>query len=134
MALKGSDSGSVELNLIGKGTAIEGQIKTEHSIRIDGSVKGNISCKNTITIGEQGFVEGEVHAINAVVGGRIKGKIFVNEKLVLKSKSSLVGQLKAKKLIIDEGAVFEGTSEMGVNAATVRNTESVKDTAVKSEE
>ena len=99
MALKGSgNSNTTELNFIGKGTFIDGNIKTESSIRIDGIVKGRLICKNTLTLGEHGQIEGDVEAANAIIGGKIKGKIIVGEKLVLESKSSLIGELKAKKL------------------------------------
>lgn len=115
MALKDSSSTTTELNFIGRGTTIDGNIKTESSIRVDGSIKGKLICKNTVTVGAGGVIEGDIQAVNAIIGGRIKGKIIVNEKLVLESKSSLIGELKAKKLIIDEGSVFEGTSDMGVS-------------------
>lgn len=116
MALKGTSENktSTELNFIGRGTVIEGEIRTESSIRIDGRVKGKLSCKNTLTVGEGGEIDGEIEAQNAIIGGKIKGKIFINEKLVLEPRSSLVGELKAKKLIIDEGAIFDGTSDMGI--------------------
>ncbi len=119
MALKGStESSSTELNFIGKGTVVNGELHTESSLRIDGTVKGKIICKNTLTIGETGKVEGEIQATNAIVGGKIQGKIYVNQKLVLEAKSSLIGELKASKLIIDEGAVFQGNSDMGINQTT----------------
>ncbi len=116
MAFKSSDSdsGSTELNFIGKGTVVNGEISTESSLRVDGRVKGKIICKNTLTVGETGQVEGEVDANNAIIGGKVNGKLFIKQKLVLESKSSLIGELKASKLIIDEGAVFQGTSDMGV--------------------
>jgi cytoskeletal protein CcmA (bactofilin family) len=111
-----SNNNSTELNFIGKGTIIDGSVKTESSIRIDGSIKGTLVCKNTVTLGENGRVEGDVEAVNAIIGGRVKGKIIVGEKLVLEARSSLVGELKAKKLIIDEGAVFDGTANMGITS------------------
>ena len=111
-----SESGSTELNFLGGGTKVDGTIRTEHSVRIDGSLKGKLICKNTLTVGANGVIEGEVQAKNAIIGGKIEGKIKVEEKLVLEAKSKLVGELKANKLIIDEGAVFEGTSTMGVQA------------------
>ncbi len=119
MAFKGtnSEAGSTELNFIGKGTVIEGHIRTDSSIRIDGKIKGSLSCKNTLTIGESGEIEGDIDASNAIVGGKIKGKVTIKEKLVLEARSSLVGELKAKKLIIDEGAIFDGVSDMGISQA-----------------
>jgi cytoskeletal protein CcmA (bactofilin family) len=108
----GSEGVSAELYFIGKGTVVEGNVSTESSIRIDGKIKGSLTCKNTLTIGENGEIEGDVKAVNAIIGGRVKGKVIIQEKLVLESKSSLNGELKAKKLIIDEGATFDGTSNM----------------------
>lgn len=118
MALKNSTSTSAELNLIGHGTQIDGNLKTEHSIRIDGLLKGTVICKNTVTVGENGRVEGDIEALNAIIEGRIKGRVLVKEKLVLGPKSALSGELKAKTLIIDEGAVFDGTSTMANSSAS----------------
>jgi cytoskeletal protein CcmA (bactofilin family) len=65
-------------------------------------------------VGETGEIEGEIQANNAIIGGKIKGKLFIKQKLVLEARSSMIGELKASKLIIDEGAVFQGTSDMGL--------------------
>ena len=115
MAIKesGVDSSSTELNFFGGGTVIEGTIRANNSVRVDGRIKGKLICKNTLTVGVNGEIEGDVEAKNAIIGGKIKGKIKVAEKLVLEAKSILIGDLKASKLLIDEGAVFEGTSDMG---------------------
>jgi cytoskeletal protein CcmA (bactofilin family) len=109
----GIESSSTELNFLGGGTVVEGTVKATNSVRVDGKIKGKLICKNTLTIGVNGEIEGDVEAKNAIVGGKIKGKIKVAEKLVLEAKSVLIGDLKASKLLIDEGAVFEGTSDMG---------------------
>jgi len=109
----GVDSSSTELNFFGGGTVIEGTIRANNSVRVDGRIKGKLICKNTLTVGVNGEIEGDVEAKNAIIGGKIKGKIKVAEKLVLEAKSILIGDLKASKLLIDEGAVFEGTSDMG---------------------
>ncbi len=120
------DNVSTELNFIGKGTIITGDIHTSSNLRVDGKVKGKVVCKNTLTIGEGGVVEGDIQANNAIIGGKINGKIVVDEKLELESKSSLIGELKAKKLIIDEGAVFDGTSTMSTAEIKISSTISAK--------
>lgn len=114
MADKSNTGNATELNFIGKGTIIDGNIKTDNSIRVDGGIKGKLVSKNTVTVGESGRIQGDIEALNAIIAGKVKGKVVVGEKLVLESTASLVGELKAKKLIIDEGSVFEGTSDMGV--------------------
>ena len=105
------DSGNA-VNLIGKGTEIEGTLKTESSLVVHGKFKGDIICKNTITIGSDGYIEGNVEAQNAIVGGIVSGTLKVSGKIVLESNSALHGELKTSKLVIDEGAVFDGKSLM----------------------
>jgi len=119
-----SGTSSTELNFLGGGTVVEGTIKTDNSVRVDGKLKGKLICKNTLTVGLNGEIDGEVQAKNAIVGGKIKGKVSIVEKLVLESKSVLIGELKASKLIIDEGAVFDGTSDMGSKDETKKPVES----------
>ena len=119
-----SSSSSTELNFLGGGTTVDGTIKTNNSVRIDGKLKGKLICKNTLTVGLNGEIDGEVQAKNAIVGGKIKGKVSIEEKLVLESKSVLIGELKASKLIIDEGAVFDGTSDMGSHEETKKPVDS----------
>ena len=109
-----AESVSTELNFLGSGTKVEGTVRTDNSVRVDGTLKGKLICKNTLTVGINGSIQGEIEAKNAIIGGQINGKIKVAEKLVLEAKSKLIGELKASKLIIDEGAVFDGTSNMGI--------------------
>jgi len=98
--------------LIGKGSLFEGNLSVQHSLRIDGKLKGNIKSSDSIIIGKEGDVEGDVEVKNAVIGGKIKGKINASGKITLESSSVFVGTLRATKLVIDEGAVFDGSSHM----------------------
>ena len=70
MALKNNivESASTELNFFGGGTRLEGTIRADSSVRIDGKLKGKLQCKNTLTVGANGEIEGEVEAKNAIVG------------------------------------------------------------------
>jgi cytoskeletal protein CcmA (bactofilin family) len=123
MAIKSREESSEfksanELNFIGTGTYLEGSIEAKGSMRIDGKVKGAVKAGDTLTVGAKGEISGEVHARTAIVGGRIEGDIRVEEKLVLEANSILVGNLKAKKLVIDDGAVFQGKSDMGATKSS----------------
>lgn len=115
MALKpkSTNNETHELNFIGAGTYLEGNIETKGSLRIDGKVKGTVKSGDTLTVGSSGEIVGEVYVKNAVVGGRIEGNVNIEQKLVLESTSSLSGNLRTSKLIIDEGAFFSGKSQMG---------------------
>jgi cytoskeletal protein CcmA (bactofilin family) len=63
-------------------------------------------------VGISGEIDGSVSAKNVSVGGKIKGSITVQEKLVFESKSVVNGDIHAAKLVIDEGAVFDGNCSM----------------------
>ncbi len=101
-----------DLNLIGTGTTVEGKIKSQGSIRIDGKLQGEVFANENIFIGESGDVDGSLQARNITIGGKVKGVVTATEKLVLETKSQVHGEVKAAKLVIDEGAVFDGKCTM----------------------
>lgn len=104
---------SGDLNtLIGKGSVVEGSVSVQSCMRIDGRLKGKISTTDSVVIGPQGEIEGEAKVKNAIVGGRFKGKIYATGKIVLEAKSAFHGEMKTSKLVIHEGAVFEGVCSM----------------------
>ena len=113
MARKDEGNNPERLNRIVEGTLIEGQIKSESNIRIDGHVKGLTTTKGRLVIGPNGIIEGEIVCKNADIEGNIKGKITVTELLSLKATSKLDGDIITKKLAIEPGAVFNGTCSMG---------------------
>lgn len=100
-------------NQIGTGTSIEGDIKSNGDVRIDGSLKGTIQSKGRLVVGSTGSIEGDIVCQNALIEGSIKGKITVNELLSLKSTAKLNGDIVTNKLAIEPGANFSGTCSMG---------------------
>ncbi len=106
---------SKELNLIGPGTVIEGKLRSRGNIRIDGKVVGDLLASESVSIGPSGEIEGSVSAKNISVGGKIKGCITAQEKLIFESKSIVNGDIRTAKLVIDEGAVFDGNCCMAGN-------------------
>ncbi len=101
-----------ELTLIAANTVFEGKIKTEGSIRIDGKFIGDIAAKANAAVGLTGIIDGTLSARTITVAGKISGKVTAEEKLVLESKSVMQGDIRAAKLVVDEGAVFDGKCEM----------------------
>lgn len=114
--------------IIGKGSVLEGTLKVESGIRIDGKVKGNISTKESLFIGTQGEIEGEITAKNAIIGGKVDGKINATGKIVLESRATFHGEMKASRLIIDDGAIFDGQCTMkdGTKMSSPPKTEGAK--------
>lgn len=101
------------INIIGTGTVIEGDIKSNGDLRVDGTVFGSIHSKAKVVIGATGVVEGDVHSQNADVSGCIKGKSAIAELLFLKSTAKISGDIITGKLVVEVGASFTGTCNMG---------------------
>lgn len=104
---------SGDLNtIVGKGSSLEGTLKVENSIRVDGRIKGHVTTTESLVIGKEGDIEGEIIAKNAIIGGRVRGKISATGKVVLEAKAMFQGEMKTARLVIDDGAVFDGRCSM----------------------
>ncbi len=101
------------INLIGKGTVITGEIKSEGDIRIDGELTGNITSNGRVVIGDTGKVNGEVFCKNCEVAGYVKGKMKIEQLITLKATSTVLGEISSDKLSIEPGSVFSGNCTMG---------------------
>ncbi len=97
--------------ILGPGTEIEGNIKTTESIRIDGKIKGELQA-DTIVIGESGVVMGDIVANHITVAGKIKGNVTANAQLELLPSGHIIGDIRSNKLVISDGATFEGNCQM----------------------
>lgn len=106
-------STSHSLNTIVNGTVIEGTIKSESDIRIDGIIKGSLSCNAKVIIGPTGLIEGEVRCQNAVIEGNFEGTLQVAELLNIRETAKVVGDVRTNKLIVQSGAVFSVSCQMG---------------------
>ncbi len=102
-----------QVNLLGAGTTVKGDIESNGDFRIDGKLIGSISSKGKVVVGTTGNVEGEVICQNADISGKMKAKIEVRELLSLKASADLNGDILTGKLAIEPGAKFSGTCEMG---------------------
>ena len=109
---KSITSDTPTVNMIGKGTSIKGDIRSDGDFRIDGSLIGSIQSNGKIVVGGTGTIEGEINCQNADISGMVKATIRVTELLSLKSTSRVNGEVKTSKLAIEPGAKFTGTCNM----------------------
>ena len=108
-----NDKGEKGLNtIIGKGTQLEGIIEVNGGIRIDGQVKGKITCTDTLSVGNEGIVEADLEAKHAIIEGKVNGNIIATEKLELHASSVVIGEFTTKRLMVEEGALFHGMCNM----------------------
>ena len=100
-------------NIIVQGTIIKGNINSEASIRIDGSLEGNTYCKSNLWVGKSAVIQGDIETKNGVVEGTVHGKIVATETLNLKTTAKVSGDVEAKGLNIEEGAAIKGMYTTG---------------------
>jgi cytoskeletal protein CcmA (bactofilin family) len=108
------------INRIVEGTSIEGEIKCESNIRIDGSFLGNLTTKGRLVVGPAGRIEGTVICQNAEIEGLVKGKITVQQLLSLKGNAKVEGDIFTDKLAIEPGATFTGACNMGAKVKDMK--------------
>ncbi len=99
--------------VVAKGTKIEGNFRSPENIRLDGTVVGEVRCDKKLVMGEGSLVEGKIFAQDAVVMGAVKGDVQIAETLHLQSTAKIEGNITAKAMIVDEGAVFNGDCKVG---------------------
>ena len=122
-------NGSTEdITIISNGVKLEGKITSVGSIRVDGTIQGDVISQGNVTVGEHGDVNGKINAGIIAIGGKVVGSVNAKEKLVLESKANLKGDLFTKILVVEAGARFDGKSNMGdVKGVSSPNTSFVKD-------
>ncbi|MDG2397150.1 MAG: polymer-forming cytoskeletal protein [Flavobacteriaceae bacterium] len=99
-------------NRIEIGTRIIGDITSDADFRIDGKLEGTITTSGKVVIGKDGYIIGKIKCEYADFEGNFSGKLEVKEALTLKSSSSVEGEVKISKLIVESGAKFNAKCVM----------------------
>jgi cytoskeletal protein CcmA (bactofilin family) len=98
--------------ILGEGTHFEGSLSVPHNLNINGYFYGKIETAELITVGQTGMVKAEIKAKNAIVAGQIQGNLMAEDRVELEKNSTLIGDLRTRELIINEGALFHGNCSM----------------------
>ena len=106
------------ISIIGPGMRLVGDIETEGTVRIEGAVEGNVRAGKAVVIGKDGCVEGTIVTQDAVISGRLTGTLTAESRLELQSTSRIDGDVYARRMQLEEGAVLNGTIHMGDRKGT----------------
>jgi len=107
-------AGDDNITLLAKGVVLKGEIHVEGTVRIDGRLDGEIQTNGEVIIGEDGLVQGTVTARTVISSGRMKAKVTAAERVQLMKTATLIGEILTPVLIMEEGAKFQGSTDMGV--------------------
>lgn len=108
------DDGNI--TLLAKGVELRGEIKVEGTVRIDGRLEGEVQTKGEIIVGEDGMVQGTIFAGSLISSGRIKATVTATERVQLLKTAILIGEVHCPVMSMEDGAKFQGVSDMGVTA------------------
>lgn len=101
---------------IDNSTKINGDIRFKDSFRIDGKFKGKIKSGNSLIVGESGDVQADINVNTVSVNGQVKGTVVATEKVEIFPNGSVTGSIVTPKLVIQEGAFFQGSCQMNLKA------------------
>jgi cytoskeletal protein CcmA (bactofilin family) len=98
--------------IIGHGITVEGEITSDEEVVVAGTVRGKLSAEGPVTIEAGAVVEADIGATSLSVGGQMTGNVAASERVDLLTGARLVGDVKAARLTIADGASFKGNVDM----------------------
>jgi cytoskeletal protein CcmA (bactofilin family) len=101
-------------NIIGKGITIRGSLSGGGDVIIEGRVEGQVSLKNHLIIEDSGVVDADIQVDVLTVSGTASGTIGATTKVSINQSAHVTGDIKAARVVIEDGAVFNGTIDMNV--------------------
>ena len=102
--------------VVGPEAYFQGAMTVRGSVRVEGRVEGDVLEAQTVVLGPTGRVRGNVCAEIVVVGGQVNGDIVASAGVEIKSSGKVAGNLRTPKLLIEEGATFDGVCSMTADA------------------
>ena len=109
-----STSNSVK-NVLNSDVEIKGNLKFAGELTFEGKLEGEINADGTLHLGDAAVVNGNVNVGTVIVRGKVNGNIVAKDKIEIKAKSELFGDIRGAKLVIEEGVTFVGKTEINPN-------------------
>lgn len=107
---KNNNSSAVE-TVLGEGVVFEGIISCEGSMKVEGELRGDVKVGNSIVVGPNGSVTGDINAREVIIFGKVAGKIDA-EVLEIKSTGEITGEVLIETLITEAGGIMRAQCEM----------------------
>ncbi len=98
--------------VIGSSIVIDGEISGDEDLVIQGTVKGKIGLKESLYVEKTGVIEADIDTANVEVSGQVTGNIVASDKVELKTDCKVVGDIRAPRILIADGAMFKGNVDM----------------------
>jgi len=113
-------------NVLSSDVEIKGTVKFTNDLVVDGRIEGEIQSDGNLTVGENARLKAEIKTGTVVVYGKVHGNIIASDRVELKASAEVVGDIKAKTLSIEPGAIFVGKSAVGTPSTPAGATAAAK--------
>src|ERR1043165_635033 len=108
---------STDRTFFSAGTHIEGTLELDGEVKLEGHIKGKVTGTGVVTVGEQANLQADVFAPVVIVHGVVRGEMHATDRLELHRTAKVKGSIRAARVRIDEGAIFEGECRMAPKEA-----------------
>jgi cytoskeletal protein CcmA (bactofilin family) len=105
------------ISIIGPGMKVVGDCQTDGTIRIEGTVEGAVRAGKAVVVGKEGRVHGDITTQDAVISGAVVGTVTADSRLELQATARIEGEIRARRMQLEEGALLNGTVQMTVPGA-----------------
>jgi len=102
-------------NVLASDVEIKGNLKFSGELTFDGEIDGEIQTDGVLNLGDSAVINGNINAQTVIVRGKVNGNISAKEKIEIKTKAELFGDIRAAKLSVEEGVTFVGKTEVNPN-------------------
>src|ERR1051325_4907975 len=106
------DNNTAPQSTISSEVEITGTIKSSGSIRIDGKLEGELHCTGDAVIGKSAQIKGNIVVTSATIEGAVQGNVSAKDRIEMKSSARVTGDIRAKRLSVEDGVTFIGRSEV----------------------
>jgi len=113
-----STTGNTSKNVLNSDVEIKGNLKFSGELTLEGKLEGEVQTDGVLNLGDTAVVNGNINAQSVVVRGKINGNINAKEKIEIKAKAELFGDIRVTKLVVEEGVTFVGKTEVNPNKVT----------------
>ena len=109
-------------NVLNSDVELKGNLKFAGELTFDGKLDGDISSEGVLNLGDSAVIKGNVNVNSVVLRGKISGNVTAKERIEIKAKTELFGDIRSARLVIEEGVTFVGKTEVNPNKVSPTST------------
>lgn len=110
-----------EINIVGKGVVIDGNLHVSGDVRVGGRINGEVTVENRVVVAPEGVVVGGINTQDGDLAGTVEGDVAAKGRLIIRSTASILGKVSASNLTVEEGASLSGRFEVGKPSRLARD-------------